>query len=69
MDLEKKVRILAIKENTSVAGLAEKSHQRNVTLYKRLKQNDFKVSELIKMAEGVGCELEVNFILPTGEKI
>ena len=69
MNIPEKIKILAIKNNISVQQLAEKSGQSSANLYNKLARNSFKVSELEKLADAVGCTLEVNFVLPNGEKV
>lgn len=69
MDIAEKIRILAIKQKISVAEIAERSQQSNSNLYNKMNRNDFKLSELQRIADAVGVGLEVNFILPNGEKL
>lgn len=69
MDIAEKIRILAIKQKISVAEIAERSNQSNSNLYNKMNRNDFKVSELQRIADAVGVGLEINFVLPNGEKL
>lgn len=69
MDIGEKIRILAVKNKISVQQLAERSGQSSANLYNKLSRGSFKVSELEKLAAAVGCSLEVNFIMPNGEKV
>ncbi len=69
IDISEKIKILAVKEKITVSDLAQKSNQSNANLYNKMARNDFKLSELQRLADAVGVGLEVNFILPTGEKI
>lgn len=69
MDISEKIKILAIKSKISVQQLAEQSSQSSPNLCQKLKRNSFKVSELEKLAKAVGASVEINFILPSGEKI
>ncbi|MDE6618518.1 MAG: helix-turn-helix transcriptional regulator [Clostridiales bacterium] len=69
MDIAEKIRILAVKSKISVQQIAEKSGQSSANLYNKLGRNDFKLSELERIAHAVGATLEVNFILPNGEKL
>ena len=68
IDISEKIKILAVKEKITVSDLAQKSNQSNANLYNKMARNDFKLSELQRLADAVGVGLEVNFILPTGEK-
>ncbi len=69
MDISEKIRILAIKNHTTVQQIAERSGQSSANLYNKMGRNTFKVAELERLAEAVGCGLEINFVLPNGEKI
>ncbi len=69
IDISEKIKILAVKNKITVSDLAQKSNQSNANLYNKMARNDFKLSELQRLADAVGVGLEVNFILPTGEKI
>ena len=69
MDIAEKIRILAVKSKISVQQIAEKSGQSSANLYNKLGRNDFKLSELERIAHAVGATLEVNFIMPNGEKL
>ena len=69
MDITEKIRILALKNKISVQQLAEKSGQSSANLYNKLSRNTFKVSEIEKLAAAVGCQVEINFIMPNGEKV
>ncbi|MGN0812370.1 MAG: helix-turn-helix domain-containing protein [Candidatus Coproplasma sp.] len=69
IDISEKIKILAVKNKITVSELAQKSNQSNANLYNKMARNDFKLSELQRLADAVGVGLEVNFILPSGEKI
>ena len=69
MDIAEKVRILAVKSKTSVQQIAEKSGQSSANLYNKLSRNDFKLSELERIANAVDAKVEVNFVMPDGTKI
>ena len=69
IDISEKVKILAIKNSTTVAGLARLSGQTSANLHNKIVRNDFKTSELERIADAVGCSVEINFILPNGEKV
>lgn len=69
MDIAEKIRILAIKQKISVAEIAERSNQSNSNLYNKMNRNDFKVSELQRIADAVGVGLEINFVFPNGDKL
>ena len=69
LDMSEKIRLLAVKLHTSPAAIARASGQSVSNLSNKMTRNDFKTSELEKLAAAVGCSLEVNFIMPNGEKV
>ncbi len=69
MDMAEKIKILAVRQKISVAEIAARSNQSNSNLYNKMTRNDFKLSELQRVADAVGVGLEVNFVLPNGERI
>ena len=69
IDLAEKIRILAIKQKVPVSEIAKRSGQSSSNLYNKMLRNDFKLSELQRVADALGVGLEVNFVLPSGEKI
>lgn len=69
IDISEKIKILAIKQKMSLSDLALKSNQSPTNLYNKMARNDFKLSELQRLADAVGVQVEVNFILSNGEKI
>lgn len=69
MDISEKIRILAIKSHMSVQQIAELSGQSAANLYNKMGRNNFKISELERVAEAAGCSIEINFVLPDGTKI
>ena len=69
VDFAEKIKILAVKLHTTPAGLARLSGQTSANLYNKIARNDFKYSELERLADAVGCKVEVNFVLPNGEKV
>lgn len=69
IDISEKIRLLAVKLHTTPAGLARSSGQSVSNLSNKMTRNDFKISELERIAAAVGCSVEVNFVLPNGEKV
>jgi len=62
MDLSETIKILCIKRKMSQSTLAEKTGQSQPNLASKLKRNDFKTSELEKIAEALDSHLEIKFI-------
>ena len=68
-NLTEKLKIAMIKQNVTQTKLAELTDQTQNNLANKFKANNFKLSEYEKLVEALGCRLEINIILPTGEKI
>lgn len=58
-----------IKQNVTQTKLAELSDQTQKNLSNKMARDNFKLSEYEKLVTALGCQLEINIILPTGEKI
>ncbi|MBQ6782309.1 MAG: helix-turn-helix domain-containing protein [Treponema sp.] len=62
MDLAENIKIICIKRKISMTELAEKTGQSQPNLANKLKRNDFKNSELEKIAAALDSHLEIKFI-------
>ena len=69
INLTEKLKIAMIKQNVNQTTLATRTSQKQSNLSQKLVTNNFKLSEYVKLVEALGCTLEVNIILPNGEKI
>ncbi len=69
INLTEKLRIAMIKQNTTQTKLAELTDQTQNNLANKFKANNFKLSEYQRLVEALGCTLEINIVLPTGEKV
>lgn len=69
INLTEKLKIAMIKQSITQTKLAELTDQTQNNLANKLKANNFKLSEYQRLVEGLGCTLEINIILPSGEKI
>lgn len=49
--------------------LAKRTEQKQQNLSQKIITDNFKFSEYEKLVTALGCQLEVNIVLPTGEKI
>lgn len=67
--LTEKLRIAMIKLNVTQIKLAELTNQSQSNLANKFTRDNFKLSEYEKLVEALGCKLELNIVLPTGEKI
>lgn len=64
-----KLRIVLSKLQISQSDLARRTLQSRANLCNKLARNNFKLSEFEKLVTALGCQLEINIILPTGERI
>lgn len=69
MNLTKKLKIAMIKQNVNQTQLAELTEQSQHNLSSKMARDNFKLSEFEKLVEALGCTLEINIVLPNGEKI
>ena len=69
MNLSKKLRIAMLETNTSQVELAKLTNQTQANLSKKIIADNFKLKEFEKLVKALGCQLEVNIILPNGKVI
>ena len=69
IDLAKKLKFTMIELKVTQTKLAELTNQSQGNLANKFTRNDFKLSEYEKLVEALGCKLELNIVLPTGERI
>ena len=58
-----------IKQNVTQTKLAELSDQTQKNLSNKMARDNFKLSEYEKLVNALGCKLEINIVMPTGEKV
>lgn len=68
IDLTKKLKRAMLELDFTQTKLAERSDQTQKNLSNKMARNDFKLSEYQRLVEALGCTLEINIVLPTGEK-
>lgn len=69
INLTEKLKIAMIKQNLTQLQLAERTEQSQQNLSKKITSNNFKLSEYQRLVEALGCTLEINIVLPNGEKL
>lgn len=69
INLTEKLKIAMLKQNVTQTTLATNAGQSQGNLANKLIRNDFKLSEYQKLVEALGCTLELNIVLPNGERI
>jgi len=67
--MSEKIKILLIKENTSVKELAERLNTTPQNLTNKFKRDNFSEKELLAIAEALNVEYVANFITSKGELI
>lgn len=67
--LTEKLKIAMIKLDVTQVKLAELTDQTQKNLSNKMGRDNFKLSEYERLVEALGCKLELNIVLPTGEKI
>lgn len=69
MDITKKVKRLLIESDMNATQLAEKIETTQSNLSRKMKNESYSVTDLIKIAEALDVKLEINFIMEDGTKI
>lgn len=69
INLTEKLKIAMIKQNVTQTKLAEMSEQTQKNLAGKMARDNFKLSEYERLVTALGCTLEINIVLPTGEKV
>lgn len=69
MNLTEKLKIAMIKQNVNQTTLAEMTGQTQKNLSNKMIRDNFKLSEYQKLVEALGATLEINIVLPNGEKV
>ena len=63
------LKVAMLKLNISQTELAKRTLQSRANLAGKFSRNAFKLSEYEKLVTALGRQLEINIILPTGERI
>ncbi|MFE3573850.1 helix-turn-helix domain-containing protein [Lysinibacillus sp. NPDC059133] len=69
MEITKKVKRLLVESDMNATQLAEKIETTQSNLSRKMKNESYSVTDLIKIAEATGVKLEINFIMEDGTKI
>ena len=69
MDIAKKVKRLLLEKNVTATKLAQKVGITQPAISYKMTNNSYSIEDLEKIAEALDCELEINFVLNSGEKI
>lgn len=62
MNISKELKKIMIDENISQSELAEKLSVTQQNISAKLKKNDYRINELINIANILGYDLEINFV-------
>jgi len=69
MDITKKVKKLLVETDMNATQLADKIETTQSNLSRKMKNESYSVTDLIKIAEALDVKLEINFIMEDGTKI
>lgn len=58
-----------IEQNINQTTLAERTGQTQKNLSNKMSRDNFQISEYEKLVTALGCTLEINIVLPNGDKI
>ncbi len=58
-----------IEQNVNQTTLAERTGQTQKNLSNKMSRDNFQISEYEKLVTALGCTLEINIVLPNGDKI
>lgn len=64
-----KFRLIMKRMNVTMGELADKSGQSRQNLSNKMTRGNFTEKDIAALAEALGCTVEINFVLPNGEKI
>lgn len=69
INLKEQLTVAMKKMNICQAELARRSGQSRANLHNKLVRGGFNLAEYEKLVTALGCQLEINIILPDGERI
>lgn len=69
MELTKKLKIAMLEQNINQVELAKLTEQNQGNLSSKMRADNFRINEFEKLVKAIGCELEVNIILPNGKRV
>ena len=69
VELTKKLKIAMIEQNINQVELAKLANTNQGNLSFKMRADNFRVKEFEKLVKALGCELEVNIILPNGKRV
>jgi DNA-binding Xre family transcriptional regulator len=69
MDMTKKLKFAMIELKVTQLQLAERLGQSQANMSRIMTANNYRVKDFEKIVHALGCELEVNIILPNGQKL
>ena len=69
MDLTKKLKRVMLELDITQLELARRTKQSQANMSQKMSTNNYKINEYERLVNALGCELEVNIILPNGQKL
>lgn len=62
IDISTEIKVMLVKANKNLSWLAERLNVSQPNLSAKMKRNNFRVSEMIEIAEILGYDLKIKFI-------
>jgi len=69
LSVAEKIKVIMDRTNTTMGWLAEATEQTRQNLSNKMARGNFTERDIEKLAEALGCEVEITFTLPNGTKI
>ena len=69
MEIKKLIKKLLVELGITQTELAKKVGQTQANLSRKIVSDNFRINDLEKLVNALGCTLEVNIILPNGKKL
>lgn len=68
MELTKKLKMVMLEMNVNQVELAKRVGQNQPNLSAKMRAENYRISEYEELCKALGCELEINIVLPNGKR-
>lgn len=69
LTVKDKLKILMDRQDVSMTALAQATGQSRQNLSNKMTRGNFCEADILKIAEALGCQVDIVFTLPNGEQI
>lgn len=69
MTFAEKVRLAMSRKGMQMGNLAEATGQTRQNLSNKMSRGNFTEKDMVKIAEALGCSIEIKLVLPDGDEI